>query len=86
MQNGEQFVDDSFPPTGKSLYYDGSCGKVVQWLRLNHVRVYNKQEENLPWWQRLPARLYSEAGHSPWTVFSSPKPSDICQGVLGNCW
>lgn len=84
--NGEQFVDDSFPPTGKSLHYDGSCGKVVQWLRLNHVRVYNKQKENLSWWQRLPARLYSEEERSPWRVFCSPKPSDICQGVLGNCW
>jgi len=69
IQNREQFVDDSFPPIGRSLHYDGSCGKVAQWLRLNHVRLYNKEDERLSW-----------------TVFSSPKPSDICQGVLGNCW
>jgi len=62
-------VDDSFPPIGRSLHYDGSNGKVAQWLRLNKVKFYNREEERLPW-----------------TVFSSPKPSDICQGVLGNCW
>jgi len=69
IQNKEQFVDDSFPPTGRSLYYDGSKGKVVQWLRLKQVKLYNQQEDRLQW-----------------KVFSSPKPSDICQGVLGNCW
>ena len=62
-------MDDSFPPIGRSLHYDGSSGKVAQWLRLDKVKFYNRAEERLPW-----------------TVFSSPKPSDICQGVLGNCW
>ena len=69
IQNEEQFVDDSFPPIGRSLHYDGSSGKVAQWLRLNKVTFYNREEQRLPW-----------------TVFRSPKPFDICQGVLGNCW
>uniref|UniRef100_W8B1X7 Calpain-D n=3 Tax=Ceratitis capitata TaxID=7213 RepID=W8B1X7_CERCA len=70
--NNELFVDDSFPPAPKSLYYnptnsipDGN--PVVQWRR--------------------PHEISCEGGtFPPWAVFRTPLPSDICQGVLGNCW
>ncbi|KAM8720044.1 hypothetical protein ACLKA7_006146 [Drosophila subpalustris] len=71
--NNELFVDDSFPPAPKSLYYnpgssvpDGS-NPVVQWRRPHEINC-------------------DGGAYPPWAVFRTPLPSDICQGVLGNCW
>lgn len=69
-ENNELFVDDSFPPAAKSLYYNPSAhtdaNPVVQWRR--------------------PHEINCDGGNFPWAVFRTPLPSDICQGVLGNCW
>ena len=71
-QNNELFVDDSFPPAAKSLYYNPNpaahtdANPVVQWRR--------------------PHEINCDGGNFPWSVFRTPLPSDICQGVLGNCW
>ncbi|XP_021707581.1 calpain-D isoform X2 [Aedes aegypti] len=70
-ENSELFVDDSFPPATKSLYYNPTsnieANPVVQWLRPHEISC---DGGNFP----------------PWAVFRTPLPSDICQGVLGNCW
>ena len=75
----DPFVDDSFPPSGRSLYYnsvspsleaegarDTSHG-VTQWLRPQHILTEGEHKVR-------------------WTVFRTPLPSDISQGILGNCW
>ncbi|XP_014255422.1 calpain-D isoform X2 [Cimex lectularius] len=70
QENNEPFVDDSFPPASKSLYYNPSDVKdnrVVKWLRPHQINTEN--DNNLDW-----------------VVFRTPLPSDISQGVLGNCW
>lgn len=70
-ENNELFVDDSFPPAAKSLYYNPASNvevnPVVQWRRPHEI---NCDGGSFP----------------PWAVFRTPLPSDICQGVLGNCW
>ncbi|XP_014275662.1 calpain-D [Halyomorpha halys] len=70
LENNEQFVDDSFPPATKSLYYNPNEAKdshVVQWLRPHQINTESDSKLN-------------------WVVFRTPLPSDISQGVLGNCW
>ncbi|KAJ8679634.1 hypothetical protein QAD02_015421 [Eretmocerus hayati] len=71
-QTNEPFVDDSFPPAPKSLYYNPAETKdnhVVQWKRPHQINVDSSVDSQLPW-----------------AVFRTPLPSDISQGVLGNCW
>ncbi|XP_055544626.1 calpain-D [Wyeomyia smithii] len=70
-ENCESFVDDSFPPAPKSLYYKPA--------------LYVQSSRDIQW--RRPHEISTEGGSNPpWVVFRTPHPSDICQGVLGNCW
>jgi hypothetical protein len=82
MTTGELFVDPDFPPTTRSLYLNGHSprgggggrhsGNVVRWS--DPVRD-----------QRL-SRHYLAGGHR-WCVFAGdPRPEDVSQGGLGNCW
>lgn len=71
-ENNELFVDDSFPPAAKSLYYNPNC-------------TTNTESNPVVQWRR-PHDINCEGGNFAWTVFRTPLPSDICQGVLGNCW
>ncbi len=65
------FIDDSFPPLPKSLYFNPRETQInrntYQWLRPNQIKCDNSSSLE-------------------WAVFRTPMPSDISQGVLGNCW
>ncbi|KAK7066393.1 Calpain-15 [Halocaridina rubra] len=70
--NKHPFVDDSFPPVPKSLFYTSAEKKesrVTQWLRPHEIVTTENDNRNVKW-----------------VVFRMPLPSDISQGVLGNCW
>ncbi|XP_013791210.1 calpain-15-like, partial [Limulus polyphemus] len=71
-QNNEPFVDDSFPPVPKSLYYNPE----------------EPREEGEAHWLRPQEITYDIAeSRTKWAVFrTTAMPSDITQGVLGNCW
>jgi calpain-15 len=71
-ENNELFVDDSFPPAAKSLYY-------------NPGSTNNSESNPVVQWRR-PHEINCDGGNFPWAIFRTPLPSDICQGVLGNCW
>ncbi|XP_019625239.1 PREDICTED: calpain-15-like [Branchiostoma belcheri] len=71
-ENKLNFVDDSFPPAPKSLYYKPSAPPtmtVSQWLRPHQITDLSGQDRS-----------------TKWVVFRTPRPSDISQGILGNCW
>lgn len=71
-ENNELFVDDSFPPAAKSLYYNPNSAS-------------NSESNPVVQWRR-PHEINCDGGNFPWAIFRTPLPSDICQGVLGNCW
>ncbi|XP_054755553.2 calpain-15-like [Lytechinus pictus] len=68
-----EFIDDSFPPNVDSLFFKSSPS--------------GKQPKDFLWLRPSAVQLKAR-DDSPlsWEVFRNPKPSDISQGLLGNCW
>ncbi|GJQ83157.1 sol [Trypoxylus dichotomus] len=68
----QSYVDESFPPAPSSLYYYPTENKDAPVVK----------------WKRLRDICFEDDPDKdlPWAVFRRPQPSDISQGVLGNCW
>ncbi|CAF3883099.1 unnamed protein product, partial [Adineta steineri] len=64
------FVDDQFPPIDRSIGQMDSLDN----HRLTWLRIC-----------QITPSLHSDRRLN-WSVYSSPKPSDIQQGALGDCW
>ncbi|UJR38585.1 hypothetical protein I4U23_031249 [Adineta vaga] len=82
------FHDRTFPASSQSIYINGysfskstlallpdqqtnlSLNHQIQWLRPDQI---NPSE-------------WSQNSMNQWTVFRNPKPNDVVQGALGDCW
>lgn len=71
----QSYLDEDFPPMPSSLYYNPAEMKAVE-VKDSHVVK----------WKRLRDIVVDEDKELTWAVFRKPQPSDISQGVLGNCW
>lgn len=65
------FVDDSFLPRPESLYYNP---------------VEQKNSPITEWHRPQDIVCAPDEASIKWAVFRTPFPSDISQGILGNCW
>ncbi|CAF0811244.1 unnamed protein product [Rotaria sordida] len=83
-----RFKDEIFPASLESLYINGnslssstlaflptqqtnlSHNNYIQWLRPDQINPPESSENN----------------KYQWTVFRNPKPNDVLQGALGDCW
>ena len=70
-----KFVDDAFPPCDKSLYINPNSNSTE--LRIN---------EKVEWLSPEYIRTPSDDRNLAWRVYNNPSPSDITQGLIGNCW
>lgn len=70
-----KFKDETFPASPHSLYINGSSPSrsstnQIQWLRPDQIHAHD----------------WSDNVHTQWAVFRDPKPNDVLQGALGDCW
>lgn len=73
--NEVNFIDDSFLPQDSSLYFN-----------TNQVSSLRKNGGQIQWLRLNQIRGEAPSSIVKWEVFRSPMPSDISQGILGNCW
>ncbi len=80
-----RFKDGNFPASPQSLYINGIN------LSKHTLAILSDQETppNRIQWLRpdqIVPEEWAENVRTPWAVFRDPKPNDVLQGSLGDCW
>ena len=89
LENHSKFKDVNFPASSQSLYINGKYFSRSTLALLpdeqTHLNALNNQIQWLRPDQIIPDE-WTDNDRTPWAVFRDPKPNDVVQGALGDCW
>lgn len=91
-----RFKDKYFPASSDSLYINGnSLSKFTLALLPTQQQIHLKSSssssslaDNIQWLRpdQINPQEWTNNMRTPWAVFRDPKPNDVLQGALGDCW
>jgi len=83
-----QFKDETFPSSSQSLYINGHSISKSTLALLSEQQNHFSSNHQIQWLrpdQIHPPEWKQNSTHQ-WTIFRNPKPNDVVQGALGDCW
>lgn len=88
-----RFKDETFPASPQSLYINGiSFSKSTLVLlpeqQQLHFNPSNNTNNQIQWLRpdKINPKEWNDNDRTPWTIFRDPRPNDVLQGSLGDCW
>jgi calpain-15 len=92
LMNHIRFKDENFPASPHSLYINGnSLSKTTLGLLPDQQQSYLTSTPtigNIQWLRpdQIIPQEWSDNDRTQWAVFRDPRPNDVLQGALGDCW
>ncbi len=87
--NHSKFKDGYFPASSQSLYINGKYFSKSTLALLPDEQINLKSSNNQIQWLRpdeIIPQEWSDNVRTQWAIFRDPKPNDVLQGALGDCW
>ncbi|CAF3593272.1 unnamed protein product [Rotaria sp. Silwood1] len=83
-----RFKDETFPASLESLYINGNSLSQSTLALLPDPQMHLSHHNYIQWLRpdEINPPEWSENDRHQWTVFRNPKPNDVIQGALGDCW
>ncbi|CAM2708585.1 unnamed protein product [Rotaria socialis] len=83
-----QFEDETFPASSQSLFINGNSLSQSTLAFLPDQQTDVSSNHHIHWLRpdQINPPEWNENLKKQWTVFRNPKPNDVLQGALGDCW
>ncbi|CAF0799483.1 unnamed protein product [Adineta steineri] len=83
-----RFKDETFSATSQSLYINGHSLSKSTLALLPDQQTNLSSNHQIQWLRpdQINPSEWNQKSINQWTVFRNPKPNDVVQGALGDCW